>query len=248
MKLIAKRPNKKIYRDGAVLVKVFNHKLVSKADVLTEAVVQARIEETGLDMPHVLQVTNSESNDWAIHINFIEGETLQEMMDKDREHKGIYISKLVELQTMVHTKNCAKLPRMKEKLNARISESGLDATTRYELHMRLESMPRHMKLCHGDFNPSNIILGKDGKYYILDWAHATQGNASCDAAITYLEFLLAGDKDGAEMYISEFCKVTDTARQYVQKWIPIAAAAQAAKGKPEEKDFLLKLIDVVEYE
>ena len=54
--------------------------------------------------------------------------------------------------------------------------------------MRLDSMPNHVKLCHGDFNPSNVIVRPDGTMTILDWAHATQGNASGDAAITYLKF------------------------------------------------------------
>ncbi|MCQ4950996.1 30S ribosomal protein S2, partial [Bittarella massiliensis (ex Durand et al. 2017)] len=31
------------------------------------------------------------------------------------------------------------------------------ATTRYELHTRLDSMPKHVKVCHGDFIPSNVI-------------------------------------------------------------------------------------------
>ena len=62
----------------------------------------------------------------------------------------------------------------------------LDATTRYELMTRLESMPKHDKICHGDFNPSNVIVGKNGKMTVIDWAHVTQGNASADAAMTYL--------------------------------------------------------------
>ena len=57
-------------------------------------------------------------------------------------------------------------------------------------------MPNHKKLCHGDFDPKNIILRDDGEAFILDWAHATQGNASADAARTYLLFWLAGDIDG----------------------------------------------------
>ena len=54
-----------------------------------------------------------------------------------------------------------------------------------ELLTRLGSMPRHTKLCHGDFNPSNVIVEKNGKMTVIDWAHASQGNASADAAMTY---------------------------------------------------------------
>jgi thiamine kinase-like enzyme len=91
-------------------------------------------------------------------------------------------------------------------MNRKISETSLDATTRYELHTRLESMPKHKKVCHGDFNPSNIIITPDNTPYIIDWAHVTQGNASADAARTYLLFWLDGNLDIAEKYISLFCK------------------------------------------
>ena len=76
----------------------------------------------------------------------------------------------------------------------------------------------------------------------------TQGNASADAAQTYLLFSLYGRQDLADKYMNLFCKKSDTAKQYVQKWIPIVAAAQALKGTPEERELALKWADVVEYE
>lgn len=109
-------------------------------------------------------------------------------------------------------------------------------------------MPKHNKLCHGDFNPSNIIISDDGTAYILDWSHATQGNASADAARTYLLFCLSGDTELANKYLELFCKKSDTARQYVQKWMPIVAASQSVKGNEHEREFLLSWVDVVDYE
>ena len=55
-RVIAVRNNKTIYRDGDKCVKVFNENY-SKSDVLNEALNQARIEETGLNIPKVLEVT-----------------------------------------------------------------------------------------------------------------------------------------------------------------------------------------------
>ena len=84
--------------------------------------------------------------------------------------------------------------------------------------------------------------------YVLDWAHVTQGNGAADAARTYLLFCLRGDQKLADKYLDLFCKKTDTAKQYVQKWLPIVAASQSVKGNPEERDFLLRWADVVDYE
>ena len=130
----------------------------------------------------------------------------------------------------------------------KISETDLSATVRYDLHTRLESMPKHNKVCHGDFNPTNIIITDDGTPYILDWSHATQGNASADAARTYLLFWLNGDIDGAKKYLDLFCERSNTAKQYVQKWMPIVAASQTVKGNEAEREFLHSWIDVVDYE
>ena len=82
---------------------------------------------------------------------------------------------------------------------------------------------------------------------IVDWAHATQGNASGDAAITYLEFALK-DQKLADLYLELFCKKSDTAKQYVQKWLPIAAAAQLTKNVPEEKEFLSRWTDIIDFQ
>ena len=109
-------------------------------------------------------------------------------------------------------------------------------------------MPKHNKVCHGDFNPSNIIIAEDGTPYILDWSHATQGNASADAARTYLLFWLNGDIEGAQKYLDLFCQKSDTAKQYVQKWMPIVAASQSVKGNANEREFLLSWVNVVDYQ
>ncbi|MBO5360807.1 MAG: phosphotransferase, partial [Clostridia bacterium] len=181
-RVIAVRNNKTIYRDGDKCVKVFDTDY-SKADVLNEALNQARIEEIGLNIPKIIEVTMVEGK-WAIVSEFIKGKTLQQLMDEDAEKKDEYIELLVDLQLQVHSKVCPLLNKLKDKMNRKISASELDATTRYDLHTRLEGMPKHNKVCHGDFNPSNIIIAEDGTAYILDWSHATQGNASADAART----------------------------------------------------------------
>lgn len=244
--VISVRLHKTIYRDGDKCIKVFDSDY-SKADVLHEALNQARIEETGLNIPKVLEVTMV-NGQWAIVLEYIEGKTLAELMEEDSQNTDKYLELLVDLQIEVQSKTCAGLQKLKDKMNRKISESSLDATTRYELHTRLEGMPKHKKVCHGDFNPSNIIITPEGKPYIIDWNHATQGNASADIARTYLLFCLEGREDKAKKYMDIFCKKSDTAKQYIQKWLPIVAASQSVKEKEHERELLLSWVDVVEYE
>ncbi len=245
-RVIAVRNNKTIYRDGDSCIKVFS-KEYSKADVLNEALNQSRVEETGLNIPKILGVTTLDGK-WAIVSEFIKGKTLSQLMEENPEKKLSYIEKLVDIQLDIQSKTCPLLNKLKDKMNAKISACDLDATTRYDLHTRLDGMPKHNKLCHGDFNPSNIIISSDDVPYIIDWSHATQGNASADAARTYLLFWLKGDIDGARDYLEFFCKKSNTAKQYVQKWMPIVAASQSVKGNEKEREFLLSWVNVVEYE
>lgn len=245
-RVIAVRNNKTIYRDGDVCVKVFNSDY-SKADVLNEALNQARIEETGLNIPKVLEVSMIDGK-WAIVSEFIKGKTLAQLMAEDEEKKDEYLELFVNLQLEIQSKTCPLLNKLKDKMNRKINQSELDSTTKYDLHTRLEGMPKHNKVCHGDFNPSNIIISEDGTPYVLDWSHATQGNASADAARTYLLFWLNGDINGAKKYLNLFCEKSNTAMQYVQKWMPIVAASQSVKGNEKEREFLLSWANVVDYE
>lgn len=244
--VIAVRTNKKVYRDGDICIKVFDTNY-SKADVLNEALNQARIEETGLHIPKIIEVTTIEGK-WAIVSEYIKGKTLATLMEENPQKKDEYLELMVNLQLEMHSKTSPLLNKLKDKMNRKISMSEFDATTRYELHTRLEGMPKHNKVCHGDFNPSNIIISENETPYILDWSHATQGNASADAARTYLLFCLENDMDTAQKYLDLFCKQSNTARQYVQKWMPIVAASQSVKGNEREKELLHSWVNVVEYE
>ena len=245
-KIVAVRNTKTIYRDGDKIVKLFDEHY-SKSDILNEALNQARVEETGLNIPKLLEVTKIDGK-WAIVIEYIPGKTLEQLMKEHPEKIDEYLNMFVDLQMEIHNKRAPLLNKLKDKMNRKISQTDLSATTRYELHTRLDSLPKHTKVCHGDFNPSNIIISEDGTPYIIDWSHATQGNASADVARTYLLFWLSGQIDLAEKYLNLFCEKSDTAKQYVQKWIPIVAASQMVKGKQEEREFLMHWVDVVDYE
>lgn len=245
-RVLAVRNNKTIYRDGDDCVKVFGDDF-AKDDVLAEALNQARVERIGLNIPKIKAVTMIDGK-WAIVSEYIKGKTLDRLMAENPDKKHEYMEMFVDLQIKVQSCTCPLLPKLKDKMSRKISQADLDATTRYDLHTRLEGMPKHNKLCHGDFNPGNIIITDDGTPYILDWSHATQGNASADVARTYLLFWLNGDIDGAEEYLDLFCAKSGTDKQYVQKWMPIVAASQSVKGNAKEREFLLGWANVVDYQ
>ncbi|MDD5934755.1 MAG: phosphotransferase [Clostridiales bacterium] len=242
--LVSKGKNASVYKDNNNAIKLFN-KGISKTDVLNEALNTTRVEETGLPIPSISEVSKIDGQ-WAITMNFIEGKTLEKLMEENPDKISTYIEQMVDLQLQVHSKRAPLLNKLKDKLVRQIdSVEELDHIKKYDLLTKLDGMPKHVKVCHGDFCPANIIVSGD-QMYILDWVHATQGNASADAARTYL-LLSLKDKKMADMYLDMFCKKSFTEKRYVQTWLPIVAAAQLTKKKPEEKELLMKWLDVVEY-
>ena len=151
-----KRENKVVYKDGALAAKVFDE-CYPKSDILNEALNQARVEETGLNIPKIEEVTKIDGK-WAIISTFIEGKTLAELMAEHPEKEDEYLNLFVDIQVKILSQKAPLLNKLKDKMKRKISETDLDATTRYELETRLNGMPNHTKVCHGDFNPSNIII------------------------------------------------------------------------------------------
>lgn len=244
---IAVRKTKNVYIDNNKTIKLFIEGY-SKANVLNEALNQARVEEgTNLNIPKLIEVTKIE-NRWALVSEYIEGTPLNLLMEQNPEKIDEYLELFVDIQLKVLEKNVPLLSRIKDKFKRKITETNLiDENTKYELLQRLEGMKNHAKLCHGDFNPSNIIIKENGDYYIIDWSHVTQGNASADSARTFLLFSVEGKNDIAEKYLNLFSEKSGIDKRNIQRWIPIVAATQLMKEK-ENQDFLKKWIDVVDFQ
>ncbi len=241
--IIAQRQTKKVYREGNKCIKGFGSEF-TKSDVLNEALSQSRVEETGLKIPKILDVTEI-NGQWSIVSEFIEGKTLSALMKEFPEKREEHLKLLVDLQTEVHSKSNNLLIKLRDKLHREICASEVDATTRYDLHARLEGMPKHNKICHGDFCPSNIIITEDGTPYIVDWSQVSQGNASGDAAWSYLTLFMSWGEESAEKYLELFCEKSNIDKRYVHRWMPIMAAARLSHEKTEEHDFLLKWANVI---
>ena len=134
-KLIVERKHKKVYETNDCIIKAFSGEH-PKSDVFNEALNQARIEETGLNVPKVLAVEAMDDG-WAIIMSKKNGKTLKEIMESD--------------------------------------------------------------------------------------------------------------KDNIRKYMDIYCEKSDTAKQYVQKWLSIVAAQRLSKHIDAEKELLMQYIDVVDY-
>ncbi len=245
-KIIAVRKTKVIYKDKDNCIKVFNEGY-SKADILNEALNQARVEELPFNVPKIKSISMID-NQWAIITEYIEGNTLTDLMINNPDKKDEYLELFVDLQIMVQKNTSPLLTKLKDKFMRKIELADVNSTTKYELQTRLESMPKGNAVCHGDFNPSNIIINETGDAYIFDWSHATQGNPCADVARTYLLFWLANATEIADKYLNLYCLKAGKTKKDVQRWLPIVAISQSIKGNEEERELLLSWANVVDYE
>jgi len=247
-KIIAVRNNKTIFWDqkADVIIKLFNEDF-SKSDILNEALNQARIEETELKVPEIVEVEKLEGK-WAIVLKHIPGKTLEQLIQEEPDNLDMYLERFVKEQLNIHSQKAPLLNRLKDKMVRKISLTNLDANTRYDLQSRLEALPRENRVCHGDYNLSNVIITPSNEAYIIDWAHVTQGNVAADVARTFLLFSIEGKKDLSQKYLNLYYKESGMKQSDMQKWLPIVAASQSLKGKAKEREMLLKWVTVFDYE
>lgn len=248
-KLIAKNEIYDVYESDGMAIRAYN-KPEYKEKCLYAALAHARVETalgaSFIKMP-VLREVSVVDGRWAIAMDFVKGKTLEQLMEENPDKMDTYINQLVDIHCEIHAQRMPLLSKLKDKMARQIkSLSEIDEIKKYELLTRLDSMPKHIKLCHGNFEPKNIIINDEGTY-VINWGSARQGNASADVARTYL-LLNIKDPKLADCYLDKWCKKTGTAKKYVQAWLPIVAAAQLTKANDKDKPMLMKWLDVVEYD
>ena len=221
------------------------HKSYSPYQAYREAMLQCMAAEAGINVPKIHGVIEVEDR-LAILSDYIDGDTVADLMDEFPAKKDKYLTLLADTQLdlLSHTaQDVRKLTQCTQQdINALTQ---LDEVKRYELTTLLASMPDHDKLCHGNFGPENVMIDGMDKVFILDWSAAARGNAGADMAKTYLKLALTSSED-AEKYIRLLCDKTGYDRQYIYEWLPLmAASCLNEKGISEkEKELLLTWLDV----
>ena len=245
--VLLERTDKVILRDKDSVLKIFGPSYKVSL-ILNEAMNEARAAETGLPVAKVIEVMKLRDH-WCIRREWVEGETLADVMDKDRKNLQKYLRQFVAIQCEIFKKTSDRMGNLADKLDKQISASPLPKETRYDLHMKLQSFPRGKALCHGDFNPTNVIITPNGEWRVIDWSHVRLGDPLADVARTYLLFWLSGHVAAAEKYMALACEALKAKVSDVQKWLPVVAAAESSKEQSAKNhELLLHWASVVDYE
>lgn len=235
-RIIAVRNDKTVYRDGDRCLKVFSN-TYSASQVLREAQLLASVSEVGLPVPRLLSVTIWDGK-WTIVTEYVHGTAMRQRMDADLPEQRVnYLASFVRIGEHIHTSACPALPSLHDTVAQSIAAAHLSDSQKaylHRLHAALDTDGDN--ICHGDLDPTNVVLtGGDG-YRILDWSHATHGNPAMDAACTYLLLCRSDGRAFADDYLTRYAAVTG--ERNVRSYLPLAAVVRYVHANADTRAFL----------
>ena len=99
-KVIRTRHNKVVYDCGDTVAKVFNA-TKPPADVFNEALNLARADQTGIDVPQIVEVSKVDGS-WALVTKKVAGKTMRELADEDPSKLDDVMKDFVKLLRISH--------------------------------------------------------------------------------------------------------------------------------------------------
>lgn len=238
-RVIAVRTSKTVYRDGDSCIKTFDGDY-SAEDVINEALRQEKARKTGLNVPAIRSIIPV-GEGWGIVSDYVRGKTLDRVMAENPADKDELYSEFVKLQLKIHSYKDDSLPDSAEKAAyaVRCALKG-DASEKALLSSSVLRRKGRRGLCHGDFNPTNVIMSDKGEF-IIDWAHLSCGNVLFDVAATYV-YLCGADPVFADAYLEKYCALARTKKEDAVRFIPYAAATKLLRCRPSEREFYKSFI------
>jgi aminoglycoside phosphotransferase (APT) family kinase protein len=161
---------------------------------------------------------------------------------------------LAEAHLAVHrVKAPVELADLREVLEARIREAELTHHLLGFASRVLDGLPDGDGLCHGDYHPGNVLLGKD-RTGVIDWGAAMRGVAEADHARTLLllrwadplpgtslvsrAVIAAGRSLLAATYARVYRRGSPPLR-HTRSWLVVHVAARLSEGIPAERDIMI---------
>jgi aminoglycoside phosphotransferase (APT) family kinase protein len=228
---IAKGNTAEIYLCDNKVVKLFKE-YFPNTESLYEAQKQKYAYSCGLHVPKVFEVTEIQGRQ-AIIMEYVEGESVGELLLNNLSKAEHYISICVSIQQKIHAISVSsdEIEPMEERLYRQINSiHDLDEKQKGNILKKLDSITFEPRLCHGDFHPFNLIMS-NGDVKIIDWVDASSGDIRADVFRTYLLYS-QNSVELAEMYLHIYCKKTGLLRDEIFQWAPIISAARLAESTP----------------
>ncbi|MCY3413149.1 MAG: phosphotransferase [Candidatus Heimdallarchaeota archaeon] len=131
----------------------------------------------------------------------------------------------------------------------------MDDQEKEKILMYLDSLQDDAVICHGDFHPDTILIGKQGPVTI-DWLTVCKGNPAADVARTRLLLSLGTPPTNMltkffimffrslfyHSYLNHYLEISGMSKSDVDSWMLPIYAARLVENLPGEKYVLLDAI------
>ncbi len=197
----------------------------------------------------------------GILYEYVQGVSMLKQMQKQPWLIIHFARQFAEVHAAMHQRSAPALPSQRERIERRILQAPrLSDTVKKRLCKRLETLPEGNSICHGDFHPDNVLMSPHG-LMVIDWTDSNRGNPTADIARTTLlltQSALPSNLSAADhtiftifrrifytAYLRRYAQIQPLARDEVQAWIPLQAAARLNEGIREEEDHLVNLAEKI---
>lgn len=222
-----------------------------------EAACLALLRASGAAVPRLLGTVTIEQRPGVVMERLVGPDQLQLIVSRPWTMWKVAES-LARLHAQLHAGVAPeRLPSLKATLRQEIAQSGsVPPDVRARALAELDRLADGVAVCHWDFHPGNVIETAAGPR-VIDWGAVHRGQALADVART---LILIGGGAPPDMpplvrkliaiaravvsrrYLREYSRLRPFDPDALQAWLPVVAAARLAEGIPEERDYLLGLV------
>jgi aminoglycoside phosphotransferase (APT) family kinase protein len=224
-----------------------------------EAAAMRAAADGGVDVPNVYGTTMVEGRAGLI-MDRCDGPDLIALMGK-RPWAVPRVARIVgRAQARMHDVVAPDdLPSLRELVRTKIAAAAdLPADLADFALRKLDALPDGDRLCHGDFHPGNVLLGRGGPA-VIDWTDASRGDPAADLARTrlllrqgaipeHMPALIRGLQAfgrGAffRLYLRAYARARPIDDDLVDRWEVVRVADRVREGIDAEQPALLDKLE-----